>query len=73
MILRLNILHVVDPSIYSIPDQWNGTIVEHIAGKRSDPDQRFRLGVGVDFVESDVIKILDESSGTIVYSDEHVA
>jgi hypothetical protein len=61
MILRLVSFSVVAPSIYAISDQWTATVVESVAGRS------FRPSVGLDFVESDVVEIVDESSAQIVY------
>jgi hypothetical protein len=40
------------------------TVVESVAGRS------FRPGIGLDFVESDVVEIVDESSAQIVYSHD---
>jgi hypothetical protein len=61
MILRLASFSIVAPSIYSISDQWTATVVESVAWRS------FRPGVGLDFVESDVMEIVDESSAQVVY------
>ena len=61
MILRLISFSVVDPSIYGISDQWTATVVESVAGCSFRPDS------GLDFVESDVVEMLDERSAEIVY------
>ncbi len=65
MILRLVSFSVVDPSIYAISDQWTAVVVESVAGRFFCP------GGGLDFVESDIIEIVDESSAEIVYPDDH--
>jgi hypothetical protein len=61
-IFRLRDLSVVDPSIYSISDQWTAEIVDVISGGRV-----FRPGSGLDFVESDILEIFDETAGQSVY------
>ena len=52
---------MVDPSIYSIPDQWSGTVAEQIAGRPPDFRLRYLSGSMIDFVESDIAEIFDES------------
>ena len=66
MILRLVSFSIVDPSIYAISDQWTATVVESVEG------HSFRPGDGLDFVESDVVEIVDERSAQIVYPHDHV-
>ncbi len=61
-VFRLRSFSVVDPSIYSIPDQWTAEVIERISGGRV-----FHSGSGIDFVESDVIEIFDETLGAKVY------
>ena len=67
-ILRFHSFCIVDPSIYSISDQWTATVVEQVAGSH----RHFHPGAGVESVETDIIEIFDESSGKIVYKGEHV-
>jgi hypothetical protein len=59
-VFRLGACRVVDPSIYSISDQWTAVLAESV-------DSLFRQGSGVDFVESDVVEIFDESLERRVY------
>jgi hypothetical protein len=58
---------VVDPSIYSVPDQWTAVVVEPIAGRHPDFRRLFHSGSGMDFIESDIVEIFDETAGEIVY------
>ncbi|HLX96547.1 MAG TPA: hypothetical protein VKU37_12455 [Verrucomicrobiae bacterium] len=67
-VFRLRSLSAVDPSIYSISDQWTAEVVERISGQRL-----LHSGSGLDFVESDIVEIYDESSEKIVYKGEHAA
>jgi hypothetical protein len=64
---RFSSFRILDPSIYSISDQWNGTVVEQVAGRHPDFRQRFHSGAMIDFVESDIVEIFDETSGEKVY------
>jgi hypothetical protein len=58
---------MVDPSIYSISDQWNGTVAEQIAGRPPDFRLRYPSGSMIDFVESDIVEIFDEISAKRIY------
>ena len=66
-IYRFSSFRIVDPSIYSISDQWNGTVLEQVAGGHPVFRQRFPSGAMIDFVESDIVEIFDETSGEKVY------
>jgi len=66
-VFRLRSFSVVDPSIYSISDQWTAVVVEPISGKHPKFQQLFHSGSGVDFVESEITEIFDETSGEKVY------
>ena len=57
-VLRMVAFHVVDPSIYSISDQWTATLVEPV---HSASHRHFRVGTGLGFVESDIGENFDES------------
>ena len=57
-ILRMVAFQVVDPSIYSISDQWTATFVELV---HSASHRHVRVGTGIDFVETDIVEIFDES------------
>jgi hypothetical protein len=57
-ILRMHSFYIVDPSIYSISDQWTATLVEQVHTKSH---RRHRPGTGIDFVESDIVEIYDET------------
>ena len=66
-IFRFRSFRMVDPAIYSIADQWNGTVAEQIAGRPPDFRLRYPSGSMIDFVESDVVEIFDETSKKSVY------
>jgi len=66
-IFRFRSFRMVDPSIYSISDQWNGTVAEQIVGRPPDFRPRYPAGSMIDFVESDIAEIFDESLEKIVY------
>jgi hypothetical protein len=66
-IFRFSSFRIVDPSIYSISDQWNGTVAEQVAGRPPDFRLRFPSGSMIDFVESDIVEIFDESLERRVY------
>ncbi len=66
-IFRFRSFKIVDPSIYSIPDQWNGTVAEQIAGRPPDFRLRYAPGSMIDFVESDIAEIFDEILQRSVY------
>jgi hypothetical protein len=61
-VFRLRSFSVVDPSIYSIPDQWTAVVVEPISSTRL-----FHSGSGLDFVESHIVEIFDETLDRSVY------
>ena len=69
-IFRLRSFSVVDPSIYSISDQWTAVVVEPISGRHPDFHKLFHSGSGIDFVESDIVEIFDETAGEAVYVAE---
>jgi hypothetical protein len=71
-VFRLRSFSVVDPSTYSISDQWTAEVVEPISGKHPDFRRLFHSGSGLDFVEAGIVEIFDESSGEMVYKGEHV-
>ena len=60
-IFRFRSFKIVDPSIYSISDQWIGTVAEQIAGRAPDFRLRYTPGSMIDFVESDIAQILQRS------------
>jgi hypothetical protein len=66
-VFRLCHFRIVDPSIYSVSDQWTADVVEPISGKHPKFQQLFHSGSGVDFVESEITEIFDETSGEKVY------
>ena len=66
-IFRFRSFRMVDPSIYSISDKWNGTVAEHISGKPPDFRLRYPSGSMIDFVESDIVEIFDEHLDKSVY------
>jgi hypothetical protein len=66
-VLRLHGFQIVDPSIYSISDQWTAIVVEPISGKHPKFRELFHSGSGVDFVESEITEIFDEVLGEKVY------
>ena len=66
-IFRFSSFRIVDPSIYSISDQWNGTVAEQIAGRPPDFRLRYPAGSMIDFVESDIVEIFDEFLNRNVY------
>jgi hypothetical protein len=63
-VLRMASFHVVDPSIYSIADQWTATFIEQV---RLSAGRHFGPGTGIDFAESDIAEIFDERLGETVY------
>ena len=68
-VFRFHSFRMVDPSVYSISDQWNGTVAEQIAGRPPDFRLRYPPGSMIDFVESDIAEIFDE----ILQRSVHVA
>jgi hypothetical protein len=68
-VFRFRSFRMVDPSVYSISDQWNGTVAEQIAGRPPDFRLRYSPGSMIDFVESDIAEIFDESLERSVYVD----
>jgi hypothetical protein len=66
-IFRLRGFSIVEPSIYGIPDQWNATIVEPISGGHPKFKELFHSESGVDFVESDILEIVDDVTGAVLY------
>jgi hypothetical protein len=66
-VFRLRRFCIVDPSIDYLPDEWNADVVEPISGKHPKFQQLFHSGSGVDFVESEITEIFDETSGEKVY------
>ena len=66
-IFRFRSFRIVDPSIYSISDQWNGTVAQQIAGRAPDFRLRYPAGSMIDFVESDIAEIFDETLQRSVY------
>jgi hypothetical protein len=66
-VFRFRSFRMVDPSVYSISDQWNGTVAEQIAGRPPDFRLRYPAGSMIDFVESDVAEIFDEILQKSVY------
>jgi len=66
-VFRFHSFRMVDPSVYSISDQWNGTVAEQIAGRPPDFRLRYSPGSMIDFVESDIAEIFDESLQRSVY------
>ncbi len=66
-IFRFRSFKIVDPSIYSISDQWNGTVAEQIAGRPPDFLLRYPPGSMIDCVESDIAEIFDEILQRSVY------
>lgn len=59
----------IDDSIYERKGEWSGQIVSMI----SDPANKFhKSGNGLDFLEDDIIRIYDETTGTIIFSGEFV-
>ncbi len=69
-IFRFRSFRIVDPSIYSIPDQWNGIVADQVAGRPPDFRLRYPSGSMIDFVESDIVEIFDESLKRSVYAAE---
>ena len=66
-VYRLRSFSTVDPSVGGIPDQWVATVVEPIAGTHPDFRRLFRPGSGIQFVESDITQITDDSSGRMLF------
>ena len=66
-IFRFRSFRMVDPSIYSISDQWNGTVAQQIAGRPPAFRLRYPAGSMIDFVESDIAVIFDESFEKSLY------
>lgn len=66
-VFRLRSFVVVDPSIYGVLDQWDALIVEAVAGARPNFYKLFRAGTAIDFVESDIAEIMDDTTGVILY------
>lgn len=66
-IFRFRSFRIVDPSIYSISDQWSGTVAEQIAGRAPDFRLRYPTGSMINFVESDIAEIFDETLQRSVY------
>lgn len=69
-VFRFDSATIVDPSIYQIPDQWNGRVAEHVSGRPPDVRPRFRSGSLIDFVESDIAEIFDENLEQRLYVAE---
>jgi hypothetical protein len=59
-VFRFRSFRMVDPSVYAISDQWNGTVAEQIAGRPPDFRLRYPTGSMIDFVESDIAEIFDD-------------
>jgi hypothetical protein len=67
-VLRLRAFSVVNPTIDGIADEWTATVVEPVAGTHPDFARLFHAGSGVDIVESDITEIVDDASGTVLFS-----
>ena len=57
MVLKLRAAYQVDSSVYGKTGQWSAIVVQSVTGRS------FTVGSGVDFLESDVSAVLDESTG----------
>ena len=66
-IFRLRLFSVVDPSIYGDADKWTAEVVEPVRGRHPKFEKLFHSGSGVDFVESDITEIFDETLQKVVY------
>jgi hypothetical protein len=66
-VFRLRGFSTVDPSVEGFADQWTATVVEPVAGKHPDFKRLFHPDSGVQFIESDISEIVDDSSGTVLF------
>ena len=69
-VFRLRKFATVDPSVEGFADQWVATVVEPVAGRHPDFARLFHSGSALQFVESDIAEIVDDSSGTILFRYE---
>jgi hypothetical protein len=72
-IFRLQHFSIVNPTIYGHADQWTATVVEAVRGDHPDFARLYRPGSGLDFHESDISEIFDESSSTPLFQATQVA
>jgi hypothetical protein len=72
-VFRLSGFGTVDPSIYGDTDRWTATVVEAVRGAHHDFARLYRPGSGLDFNESDITEIFNESSSTILFRSHNVA
>ncbi len=68
-VFRLRAFSIVDPSIYGIADRWTATIVEPVSGARSDFKRLFVASSGIDFEEADIVKIVADDSGEVLFRE----
>lgn len=65
-VFLLKVKYPLDTSIYGEPGGWNSDVVSMI----SDPTNKFhRPGNGLDFYEDDIIRIVDESKGDVIFDN----
>ena len=69
-IFLLRDFDTVDATIYGDADRWTATVVQPVRGEHPDFARLFRPGSGLDFNESDIAEISDETSSTILYRGE---
>ena len=72
-VFRLQGFDIVDPGIYGDADRWTGWVVEAVYGTHPDFARLYRPGSGLDFHESDVTEIFDESSSAPLFQATQVA
>lgn len=57
----------IDPSVNEMPDEWSAEIVKAISGAHPDFHKLFHSGSPLDFVESEIAGITDESNDALIY------
>ncbi len=65
---RLRSFVKIDSSVYDRPDGWSAVVVECLAPDDSWNRRLFHPGAALDFYESDLRVIVDESTGDVLFS-----
>ena len=69
-IFRLKDFDTIHPTIYGDADGWTATVVEHVCRTHPKFKHLMRPGSGVDFIESDVVEIFDETCSKLLFSKQ---
>ena len=69
-VFRLRGFSIVDHSVYRDPDKWCAEVVEAVSGSHPEFNRLHRPGNFLDFAESDIATIADDSTGQVLHQGQ---